>query len=341
MREERSELTVYFTLFLIRPLCDYLANRLFVYVVRRAIESLVTVFLVLTLNFFMIHAAPGDPALIMAGEYATPEILAATRVRWGLDKPLYVQFLTYISGMFRGDLGTSLDFNRPVLDVILSRIPNTLVLVIPVMIIGLGLGLLLGAVAARRYGSRFDTALQFVSVLLYAMPTFWLGLILLEVFAIRLGIFPLLGGGLVGDPISILHHLTLPLVTLVFAWTAPLFMRLTRSSLLSVMKEDYITTSKAIGYPDSVIYYKHALRNALLPSITVLGVMAGTIFMGAVLVETVYSWPGLGLLLFEAIQARDYPLLMGMFAVIGVAVSVAVFITDLVYAVLDPRITYR
>jgi ABC-type dipeptide/oligopeptide/nickel transport system permease component len=318
-----------------------LVNRIYIYVARRTLESFATVLAVLTLNFLLIHTAPGDPALVMAGEFASPESLEATRVRWGLDKPLYVQYLTYLSGVFQGDLGFSLDFNQPVLKVIVARIPNSLALVLPVMVIGLAAGLILGAVAARHYGTRLDSVLQILGVLMYATPTFWFGLVLLEIFAIRLDLFPLLGGGLVGDPISILHHLALPLISLILVWTAPLFMRLTRSSLLSVLKEDYITTSRAVGFPESVIFYRHALRNALLPSITVLGVMAGNIFMGAVLVETVFSWPGLGLLLFEAIQARDYPLLMGMFTIIGISVSIAVLVTDLVYALLDPRITYR
>jgi peptide/nickel transport system permease protein len=316
-------------------------RKLYIYTLRRALESLVTLLAVLVLNFALIHAAPGDPALIMAGEYATPEIIEATRVRWGLDKPLYIQLYTYVTGVFRGDLGFSLDFNRPVLDVIVSRLPNTLVLVIPVMIIGLGLGMMLGALAARHLGTKIDTVLQVLALVFYSAPTFWLGLVLLEVFALDLGLFPFLGGGLVGSLQSILWHLTLPVCALIIAWTTPIFMRLTRSSMMEVLKEDYITTSKAIGYPDSVIFYRHALRNALLPSVTMLGLMVGTIFSGVVLVETVFSWPGLGLLLLEAIHARDYPLLMGMFTVVAIAVSISMFVTDMVYALLDPRITYK
>jgi len=318
-----------------------LQKKLLIYTLRRALESLGTFLAVLILNFMLIHSAPGDPALIMAGEYATPEIIAATRARWGLDQPLTVQLYTYVSGVFRGDLGYSLDFNKPVLDVIVSRLPNTLVLVIPVMIIGLALGLMLGALAARHLGTRIDSGLQILALVLYSAPTFWLGLVLLEVFAIDLGWFPLLGGGLVGSLQSILWHIALPVLALIAAWTTPIFMRLTRSSMMDVLKEDYITTSKAVGYPDSVIFYRHALRNALLPSVTMLGLMVGTIFSGVVLLETVFSWPGLGLLLLEAINARDYPLLMGMFTIIAVAVSISMFVTDLLYALLDPRITYR
>ncbi|MGA2785285.1 MAG: ABC transporter permease [Candidatus Bathyarchaeia archaeon] len=316
-------------------------KKLIVYTLRRAAESFATFLAVITLNFFLIHVAPGDPALIMAGEYATPEILAATRARWGLDQPLYTQFYTYISGVFRGDLGFSLDFDRPVLEVIISKLPNTIVLVLPVMIIGLAFGVILGAFSARHFDTKLDSVFQVVSLVFYSTPTFWLGLILLEVFAIGLRLFPLLGGGLVGGIPSILWHLTLPICALVAAWTTPIFMRLTRSSMLEVLKEDYITTSKAIGYPDSMIFYRHALRNALLPSITMLGLLVGSIFSGVVLVETVFSWPGLGLLLLEAIHARDYPLLMGMFTIIGIAVSISMFVTDLVYTFLDPRISYR
>ena len=318
-----------------------LVRKIYLYALRRVIESAATILAVLTINFVLIHSAPGDPALIMAGEYATPEIIEATRHRWGLDQPLHVQLITYLAGVFRGDLGFSLDSNRPVLEVILSRMPNTLVLTTPILVIGPLLGLLLGAWAARNLGSRLDSALQILALVFYSVPTFWLGLVLLEVFAIRLQLFPLLGGGLVGDVPSILWHLVLPTSALVVAWTTPVFMRLGRASMMETLKEDYITTSRAIGYPDRVIFFKHALRNALLPSITMLGLMVGTVFMGAVLVETVFTWPGLGLLLFEAIRARDYPLIMGMFTIVSLSVSISIFITDIIYAFLDPRITYH
>jgi len=318
-----------------------LTRKLLLYILRRATESFATIMVVITLNFLLIHTAPGDPARIMAGEYATPEALAATRARWGLDRPLHIQLITYIAGVLRGDLGFSYRYNRPVMDLIMMRLPNTLVLVLPVMMLGLAVGVILGALAARHFGSKLDGGLQILGLITYSTPTFWLGLVLLEIFAIRLDLFPLLGGGLVGDLPSILWHLALPITALVAAWTTPTFMRLTRSSVLGVMKEDYITTSKAVGYSDSIIFYRHALRNALLPAITLLSLMVGTIFMGAILVETVFTWPGLGLLMFEGIHARDYALLMGMFTIVAVSVSISIFVTDLIYAFLDPRISYR
>jgi peptide/nickel transport system permease protein len=314
---------------------------LYWYILRRGIESLATIIGVLILNFALIHSAPGDPAVIMAGEYATPSILAATRHLWGLDQPLYIQLLVYLSSVLRGNLGFSLRYNQPVLSIIMSRVPNTLALILPALLLGPIIGVILGALSAKRVGSKLDTALQVVSVTFYSIPTFFLGLVLLEFFTVQFHVFPTLGEGLVGSIQSILWHIALPVITLLTAWTIPIFVRLGRASMLDTLGEDYITTSKAIGYPDSTIYYRHALRNALLPSVTMMGILVGTIFMGSVLVETVFTWPGLGLLLFEAITARDYPLIMGIFTVVAVFVSIAMLVTDLVYAYLDPRVSYR
>ncbi len=311
------------------------------YIFRRGVESVATILGVLVLNFILIHSAPGDPAVIMAGEYATPDILAATRHQWGLDQPIYMQLWIYLSGVVHGNLGFSLRYNQPVLSIIMSRVPNTLALILPALILGPVIGVILGAMSAKRVGSKFDTVLQVVSVTFYSIPTFFLGLLLLEFFTVQYNIFPTLGEGLVGSIGSILWHIALPVITLLTAWTIPIFVRLGRASMLETLGEDYITTSKAIGYPDSTIYYRHALRNALLPSVTMMGILVGTIFMGSVLVETVFTWPGLGLLLFEAITARDYPLIMGVFTIVAVFVSIAMLVTDLVYAYLDPRVTYR
>lgn len=318
------------------------------YVGRRAVESFLTIIVVLIVNFMLIHSAPGDPAVIMAGEYATPDVLEATRAKWGLDKPLTTQLLLYIAGVFKGDFGRSYQYHDDVMKIIMRRIPNTLVLILPIMAVGIPLGVLLGAYSARTYPSKKDTILQALSFTVYSMPTFWVGLILLQVFSIRLRWFPLLGGGLgamrgsnaLETLWNLIHHLALPFTSLVIVWTTPFFLRISRSSVLEVMKEDYIVALRCTGMKEGQIFYKHALRNAMLPSVTMMGLMVAAVFMGSVLVETVFSWPGLGLLMLDSIKGRDYPVLMGMFLIVSIVVTVTCLLTDILYAYLDPRVTY-
>lgn len=318
------------------------------YLSRQLASIIPTILLSVVLNFFLLHAAPGDPARIMAGmDNPNPEQIAAIRAQLGLDKPLPVQFFEYVKQLLQGNLGQSLTYKQPVLDVILSRLPATLLLTVTSAMIALVIGTLLGAIAAQRAGKPVDTALAFGNYALFAMPAFWLGLIMIVIFASKLGWFPTSGmrnlrADYTGwrDRLDVLQHLVLPAATLALV-QIPVYFRITRSSVMLQQREDYVTTFRATGIPESRIFRRYALRNALLPTVTVFGLSLGFVFTGAALVEIVFAWPGIGRLTLDAVFRRDYPLLLGIYLILAIAVSIAVLITDFVYAFLDPRIRLR
>ncbi len=318
------------------------------YIVRRLLEMIPVILVIIVLNFVIIRLAPGDPAVVLAGEYASTEYIQAVRQAYDLDKPLLTQLTTYLGHVLQGDLGRSYQYNRPVIEVIANRIPATLLLVLTAQVLGLLLGSLLGTYAARRYPSRTDTALAVGSLAWYSMPIFWIGMMLVLVFAVNLRWFPSSGmrnvlseaEGIAALP-DLLHHMVLPTLSMVFGWTLPTYLRLTRASVLELAREDFATTARAKGLGENAVYFKHILRNALLPTVTVAGLYLGMTLTGAVLTETVFSWPGIGRLLYDAVLSRDYPLLMGVFIISSCLVVVASLLTDIVYAFLDPRVTYH
>lgn len=315
------------------------------YVIGRLLQMIPVILLILVLNFILIRLAPGDPALIMAGEWATDEYIAAVREKYALDQPILVQLGKYLKQTLTGDLGYSYDWHQPVLDLILSRLPATLLLVLSSQVLGIFLGIILGVFSARHVGSGLDATLTLSAAVAYSLPVFWLGLMLIIVFGIWLKWLPTGGmisivGPRTGLPhvLDILHHLILPAVSLAVVWVAPQFLRITRSSMIEVMREDYITTARAKGLKEERVFFKHALRNALLPNITVIGLNLSLAMSGGLLTETVFSWPGMGRLMYEAIFRRDYPLLMGIFLFTAVLVVVGTLLTDVFYRVLDPRV---
>jgi len=318
------------------------------YVIRRILEMIPVVLIVIVFNFTIVHLAPGDPAVILAGERATAEYVEATRKRYGLDRPIHEQLILYLMSLMRGDFGDSLAYHRPVLELIVEKIPATLLLVLTSQLVSMVLGTLIGALSAKKYGSRTDRLISFTSVILYSMPVFWFGLILILVFGITLRWFPIWGitspemqlSGW-GQVVDILWHLFLPVVTLSAAYLTPIFVRLSRSSVMEVMKEDFIMAARAKGLTENVVFFKHALRNALLPTVTQAGLLLGFVLSGALMTETVFGWPGLGRFMYESIFRRDYPTLMGLFIITSVCVAVASLITDIVYALLDPRVVYK
>jgi peptide/nickel transport system permease protein len=318
------------------------------YLSRQLASIIPTILLSVVLNFFLLHAAPGDPARIMAGmDNPNPEQIAAIRAQLGLDKPLPVQFFNYVKQLAQGNLGQSLTYKQPVLDIIMSRLPATLLLTVTSAVIALVIGTLLGAIAAQRAGKPVDTALAFGNYALFAMPAFWLGLIMIVIFASKLGWFPTSGmrnlrADYTGwrERLDVLQHLVLPAATLALV-QIPVYFRITRSSVMLQQREDYVTTFRATGIPESRIFRRYALRNALLPTVTVFGLSLGFVFTGAALVEIVFAWPGIGRLTLDAVFRRDYPLLLGIYLILAIAVSIAVLITDFVYAFLDPRIRLR
>lgn len=304
------------------------------------------VFAVLTINFALIHAAPGDPALVIAGEMggADEETLASIRKLYGLDKPILTQYTTYIGRAVQGDLGQSYLYNLPVIDLILERMPATILLVATALFASLLIGTALGVWASRRPHSVGSGVITVLSLVGYAMPVFWTGILLVLLFGKVIPIMPIAGmrdvrlsGGWLVSSLDVLHHLALPAFALAIIYLAQ-YSRLARASMLEVLGSDYIRTARAKGLSDRVVVYKHALRNALMPVVTIAGLQFGNLISGAVLVETVFSWPGLGTLAFDSILGRDYPTLLGVLFFSSVMVIVANLLTDLSYRWIDPRL---
>jgi len=316
------------------------------YVLRRTIQTIPAVLAVIVIAFVIIHIIPGDPIYKFVGEFETDiEYVNMMRERFGLNDPLYVQLLKYILNLFQGELGRSVH-GRPVLDVIAERIPATLMLAASGLLFALFVGVFLGVEASRKPYSIFDNLSMSISIVGYSVPVFWLAQMLVLVLAIGLGWFPASGMVTVREELTgfayvtdVMMHLALPALALGVNQLA-LVGRLTRSSMLEVLREDYITTAYSKGLRERKVVYKHALRNALLPVVTTTGMQAGYMLTGAVLTETVFAWPGLGRLLYESLNFRDYPVLMGMFVIVSMAVVLANFLTDIVYSLIDPRVRY-
>jgi len=314
------------------------------YVLKRVGVSLLLLFMVATILFFSIHLLPGDPILLILGGDAaqpTPEQIEMVRVRLGLDKPLWLQYATWLKRVSQGDLGQSLVDERLVARDLANRLPRTLQLVIPATLLATVLGVPLGMFAARRRGRLADPAASAIALLGFSMPVFVVGMLLVVVFSMELGWLPPTGYVQFGeDPKGFLRHLILPVLALSAAPMA-ITMRMTRSSFLEQSALDYVRTARAKGLPEPTVAWRHVLRNALLPVVTVIGLQAGSMFAGAVLVEYIFSWPGLNTLLLNSISTRDYPIIQG---VVLLAAAMFVFVnllTDLCYAVINPRIRYE
>ena len=317
------------------------------YVVQRLAQAVPLLLGLLVLNFLLIHAAPGDPIYVLAGQSGDAAYYAEMRAKFGLDRPLPEQLARYVLNAARGEFGYSYAYSQPVFQVVWGRVPATVLL----MLAGLGLatllGIWLGVVAARRAEDPIDHLISAGTLVGYSMPAFWLGQVLIIVFAAGLGLFPVQGmatarGGYTGPryALDVLWHLVLPSLTLGLLQLA-LVTRLTRTALREALAEEFVRTARAKGLGSGAVLYRHALRNALLPVVTVVGGHVGTLLAGAVLTEIIFAWPGLGRLLYDATLTRDYPLLMAIFLVVSTSVVVANLVTDLVYTLLDPRVRYR
>lgn len=308
----------------------------------RLVGGLLSLLSVVVLGFFLFRVLPGDPVLTMTrGRPVGVREIAELRTRLGLDRPLAQQFLDYLAGLARGDLGTSYEFRRPVAELIGERIGPTLLLVGTATVLAALLGIWQGARAGWRRGTRFDRRSVGVALTLWSVPPFWLGLVVLLVLAGGLGLFPVRG---IRSPdtslpvvLDVAHHLALPCLTLVAAVYAQ-YLLVMRASLLAEMDADYLTTARAIGLRDDQVRRRHAVPNALLPTVTLVFLHLGLVVSGAIAVETVFSWPGLGLLVYQALRVPDLPLLQGTFVVICAAVIVMNTLADLLLQVLDPRV---
>lgn len=315
-------------------------------IVSRLAQGIGLVLAVVVLNFVLVHAAPGDPVETIAGASGgmSPELMAQLRTQYGLDRSLPVQLGVYLDKVLHGDLGYSYFFNLPVSKLILERLPATLLLVLGAVIVAFLLGTGLGVLSARRPNGPLSQFITVLSMVGFAAPVFWTGVMLVLLFALVVPILPVAGmravdssGGGIGDVVDVLHHLVLPVTTLGLVYLAQ-YSRLARSSMLDVLGSDFVRTARAKGLAERVVLYKHALRNALLPVVTVLGLQFGNVLSGAILVETVFNWPGLGRLAFESVLRRDYPTILGLLLLSSIVVVVMNQLTDLCYRLIDPRI---
>lgn len=316
-------------------------------VLSRLGQSLVVVVVATTLNFVLPHLAPGDPVEYLyqgAAGSLTPEQTADLRADYGLDAPLPQQYVTYWRDLFRGDLGVSVEYNRPVRQVLVERLPWTLLLVGTSTVLAAVVGTLAGALSAWRRGSRGDVGLVAAVLTLDAMPGFWIGMVLVAVFAVDLGWFPSFGAVPVGGAgtgvaalLAVAHRLVLPAATLVLATLGGTFL-LARGAMSSALDEPWVAMAQAKGVPPRRVAIHHALRNALLPVSTTIALNVAVMLSGAVVVETVFAYPGLGGLVFDATIARDYPLLRGAFLLVTLGVVVTNLLVDLAYPLLDPRV---
>lgn len=316
------------------------------FIAARLVKAVLILLAILVLNFSLIHAAPGDPAAVMAGEAGASDdkFLEDLRRQFGLDQPFHVQLWIYMKGAVQLDLGYSYRRGMPVSDLILERLPATLLLTGAAFVISILLGVIAGVAAAARQGRWGDSIISTLALLFYATPLFWIALMASLLFSVVLGWLPGFGYETVGAnytglarALDIGRHLVLPAITLGLFFTA-VYVRMTRASMLEVSRLDFVKTARAKGLKPGVIQRRHVLRNALLPVITLAGLQAGQLVGGAVLTETVFAWPGIGRLMFEAISQRDYNVLLGVFLVSAAMVLIFNLITDIVYVIVDPRI---
>jgi peptide/nickel transport system permease protein len=303
---------------------------LFRYVTTRLLYTLPVVWLVVSVVFLLIHLVPGDPIQQMLGEGAAAADIDAARKAYGLDVPIAQQYVNYWKGVVRGDLGQSLRFQRNVAGIIAERYPFTLRLTLAALLVALALSLPAGVYSARNRNRWSDRLLSFVSLLGLSFPNFALGPILILFFAIQLGLLPVSGA-------ETWAHLVLPAITLGAALAA-ILTRMVRTAMLEELGQDYIRTARAKGLPEGTVVYKHALRNALIPVLTVVGLQFGALLAGAIVTETIFSWPGIGRLTVQAIANRDYYLVQGCILAIGLTYVAANFLTDFLYSVANPRI---
>ncbi|HEY0917644.1 ABC transporter permease [Devosia sp.] len=300
------------------------------FVGRRLINGVLVLAALSVLVFSILQLVPGDPALTVAGMGASESDIAVIRQQLGLDQPVWVQFFTWIAGIFQGDWGVSVVSKEPVLPILLSRLGMTLLLAVAGIFVAAIVGVLLGVNAALRANTAADVGLSVVALIGVSAPIFWIGLILQLLFSIQLGVLPATGSGT-------FWHLVLPALA-IGGNSIGIIMRMTRSSLLEVLRQDFVRTARAKGLRPGVVIYKHALRNAFIPVITVIGVQFAYLMGGAVLIETVFVWPGIGKLLADSVFRRDFPMIQGAILIIGFFFVLVNMLVDLAYSLIDPRI---
>ena len=297
------------------------------YVLKRVMTGILVVLVSVCINFVLVRLAPGNPVRILAGtDNPNPAQIEVLTEKYGLNKSIPEQFVNYIANICKGDFGYSYINERPVLDLILEKIVPTLLVSLTALLLAVFFGTLLGIRSARKNGGVFDRIMCVISYFFDSTPSFWLGLMMILIFA--------------SHAIDVAHHMVLPVLTLALV-QFPYYFRIARSSVLQVMSEDFITTLRATGMKESRIFNKYVLRNALIPTVTVLGSSLAFLLAGSLYIESVFSWPGTGTLLFTSIGKRDYPLLSGIYLILAITVAVMMIVVDLVYSLIDPRIKYE
>jgi len=337
-------------------------RHLFSYVITRLLLAIPMVFILLTLVFVVLRIMPGDPVSAMLGAHAPEKVIEQKKEELGLNKPIFIQYLDYLGQIGRLDLGDSMIMKQRVSEPIVDKLPATLELTFFGLLVSLGVGIPLGAVAARRRRSGRDFGIRLYANVVYCIPVFWLGLLMQLVFAVLLRWFPVSGrtsprisssefnwsGFYIVDTLrkanlaafgDVMWHIVLPAVTLGVVLSG-IFVRLTRANMLDVLKSDYILAARARGVPERRVVFNHGLRNALIPIVTMLGLQFSLLLAGAILTESTFSWPGMGRLLVERIYLRDYPVIQGVIIVYALLVSAVSLVVDLLYAVIDPRVKY-
>lgn len=313
---------------------------------RKILYALITIMAVIIFNYFLFRILPGDPiSMIMRNPKASEASIEAIRASYGLDLPWYSQFIVYLKGLFTGDFGTSFVYKAPVMEVIGAKILPTVVMLGLAEIVAIIVGIFLGIMAAWKRGSKLDVGTLSFSLITYSMPTFWLGMIMVVIFAVNLRWLPISGmttaGMVYPSSIELIGdmavHLILPVITMSILLIGEYALTM-RNTLIDVLAEDYITTARAKGFREKYVLRKHAMPNAMLPMVTIIAINLGLVIGGAVQIETIFSWPGIGNLMYEALSARDYPVLQGIFLLVTVCVVLANLITDLIYDRIDPRV---
>ena len=306
-----------------------------VYTIKRVVLAMLIIACAVSTMFVMIHAVPGDPANVMLGPRATPEIKEALRARLHLDQPLSTQLFYFFKGLISGNFGFDLRSNRPVLDIVLEQLPHTFILVSSALIVST-LGIPVGCYAAMHRNGKFDRIVGAISVSIIAMPAIVVGLYMLLFFSVELRVFPVIGAGDSEDWLNYLWHLTLPVVTISIAWIGYIS-RLVRASMIEVLSQNHVRMARAFGLPEARVMSRYALRIAVLPSITMMGVSVAFILSSTVITEIIFARPGLGSLLYESVLSRNYPLVMGTVLMSTIFIVGGTTIADLINAALDPR----
>lgn len=315
-------------------------------VIKKLFYALITILIVLVFNYILFRVLPGDPlAMLMRNPRATPEMVEGIKQLYGLDQPWHIQFLTYFQNMLTGDLGISFVYKAPVGQIIGQKILPTLLLLGLAEVLAIIVGILIGVLAAWKRGTKLDVSTLGFSLVTYSVPTFWLGMIMVVVFCVNLRLFPTSGMFTPGKSFptgmamffDLGRHLFLPVLTMSLVLIGEYALTM-RNTLIDVLSEDYITTARAKGFRERYVLFHHAFPNAMLPMVTIIAMNLGFIVAGAIQIETIFSWPGLGRLMYEALSARDYPLLQGIFLLVTVSVVLANVLADITYSYIDPRV---